>query len=523
MMNRLRWLLRGEAGFALPMALVLMVLGGLLIVPSVALVGTSLNAHRVADELDHKLYAADAGMEHGIWRLIYDDTFALPSAGGQVQWQLAEQINGATVTVTFRHEATDIYKIVSTATAADGSTITVEAYAQYSQGGNSIFNNAVVALNGDINMANNSRVHSNNYPDMDGDVYANGNVIVNTNAVVDGDASATGTITGGGSVNGVRTPGADRIDGDALWSQMSAKINDWKADAMNIACAACSYSYTRTANPWTVAAGAYNSNEYVQYGMRITATSGTWDFMRTVCVGAFTNNDLTISGGGTKTFYGPVNVGRNLVINASSGTVTFKDSVCVGGNLLVSGGATIVFEGKVKVGGLRFGNSTVPPLFRDTVWVLNDVTSTANGARITLGAVLYVQNTIVIDNSAWITGGQNIIADGDILIRNNAGLNLGVDPMVIPFLISTGGNVTIENNTTMTRAIVYAPAASPNGVITMGNNGNLMGSVVGRRVDMANNTTILYPIEFRSRTDLPGTGGGSPGAGLSFKSYTVNP
>jgi hypothetical protein len=51
------------------MALILLVVGGLLIVPTVNLTSTSLNYHRIIEENTQELYAADSGMQYAQWHL----------------------------------------------------------------------------------------------------------------------------------------------------------------------------------------------------------------------------------------------------------------------------------------------------------------------------------------------------------------------------------------------------------------------------------------------------------------------
>ena len=53
---------RGEAGVALPMVLVLLMLGSLLIIPSLNYVATSLKAGEIHEKNIKGLYAADAGV-----------------------------------------------------------------------------------------------------------------------------------------------------------------------------------------------------------------------------------------------------------------------------------------------------------------------------------------------------------------------------------------------------------------------------------------------------------------------------
>jgi predicted acyltransferase (DUF342 family) len=148
----------------------------------------------------------------------------------------------------------------------------------------------------------------------------------------------------------------------------------------------------------------------------------------------------------------------------------------------------------------------------------------ANGADIILGGSTYVEGYIDISNDNYINGGQNVIADGDITIGNNSGVNYGVALEEIPFLISTGGSIDILNNAGTTWAILYAnPNAVDGGEVNLAQGVELVGSAVGRTVHLQQDAEVIYPIEFRSRTDLPGTGGSTSPIGLRFNSYTINP
>ena len=60
---------KAEEGQALPMALVLLLVGALLVPPSLAYMDTSLKAKIAAEDKLKELYAADAGVEYALWYL----------------------------------------------------------------------------------------------------------------------------------------------------------------------------------------------------------------------------------------------------------------------------------------------------------------------------------------------------------------------------------------------------------------------------------------------------------------------
>ncbi len=61
-----------EAGFALIIVLVLLLLGSLTIVPVLAHLNNALKSGKIYEEKTDELYAADAGIEDAIWRIKYD-------------------------------------------------------------------------------------------------------------------------------------------------------------------------------------------------------------------------------------------------------------------------------------------------------------------------------------------------------------------------------------------------------------------------------------------------------------------
>src|SRR4030043_417417 len=65
----LRKILKSETGSALPAALALLLVGGLMVVPASVLTQTSLNANRIADDMDKSIYTADAGIEYTLWEI----------------------------------------------------------------------------------------------------------------------------------------------------------------------------------------------------------------------------------------------------------------------------------------------------------------------------------------------------------------------------------------------------------------------------------------------------------------------
>lgn len=64
--------IRDEKGQALILVMILLLVGGLIVTPLLSFMGTGLIAGRVFEEKAADLYAADAGVEDGIWQIKYD-------------------------------------------------------------------------------------------------------------------------------------------------------------------------------------------------------------------------------------------------------------------------------------------------------------------------------------------------------------------------------------------------------------------------------------------------------------------
>lgn len=99
--------LRNEDGRSLPAALIAITLGTVLLVPFLSFVSSRSLSTRAAAEAFEEQYAADAGVEFGIWSLLEDPTIktqADASPGTAVPVSFPEAINGLipSVTVTAR-------------------------------------------------------------------------------------------------------------------------------------------------------------------------------------------------------------------------------------------------------------------------------------------------------------------------------------------------------------------------------------------------------------------------------------
>ena len=133
----------------LPIALVLLALGGFLVVPAISLMTTNLHANRQIDRANLELYAADAGIENVLWS-IRDNPDVLPAGGSTVPLNLQDQtINGMnSVTTTITDVGNNIYRIDSIATSPDGHNTQVRSYIEPS--GNLSLFECALASPGDV-------------------------------------------------------------------------------------------------------------------------------------------------------------------------------------------------------------------------------------------------------------------------------------------------------------------------------------------------------------------------------------
>ena len=92
---------KGESGQALILALIMLALGSMFITPSLALAATTLKSGQMVEENMREIYAADAGTEDAMWRIIND-----PPASYPYSYEITG-INGMSVSVVIE-EVTSI-------------------------------------------------------------------------------------------------------------------------------------------------------------------------------------------------------------------------------------------------------------------------------------------------------------------------------------------------------------------------------------------------------------------------------
>jgi hypothetical protein len=152
---------KDEAGYALMWVLVVIILAGIILVPLFLLMTAGLTSSHNHEERMLRFYAADAGIEDGIYRVIHDEDPTTPND--------PLHMNDNTVNVTIQGPVEDnTYRITSTATDNDdGKSTTIESYVLLEVadfGG--LFDNAITSngnvtikpgntVNGDVQYAGN--------------------------------------------------------------------------------------------------------------------------------------------------------------------------------------------------------------------------------------------------------------------------------------------------------------------------------------------------------------------------------
>ena len=170
----MRFLKHRESGQALILVLILLALGGLMVVPALDFVGTSLNYDKTIEKKADEYHAADAGVHYALRKLLNS-----PTAFGSQQLPL--EVNDRTVSICAENVSGPIYKVISTATTEGGSSTTITSHVRINT---TPFDFGMASLDGDISMSGNAEVTS--LVPSDGDIYSNGNIYMSANSEVDG-------------------------------------------------------------------------------------------------------------------------------------------------------------------------------------------------------------------------------------------------------------------------------------------------------------------------------------------------
>lgn len=164
---------KNEAGYALVWVLILMIVSGLILMPLLLLMTTGIMSSQLHEERMQRFYAADAGIEDGMYNIIND--IGLPAnIGEQSSYTLDQELNNSTLDVTIYKADADTYRITSTATDNDnGKSTTIESYVSHNE--YSLFDN-VITSRGDIRIQPGATVEGTVQYNPDPEVFDPGDV-----------------------------------------------------------------------------------------------------------------------------------------------------------------------------------------------------------------------------------------------------------------------------------------------------------------------------------------------------------
>jgi len=291
----LKKLLRGQKGQALPIVLILLIIGGLLIVPTLNYASTSLKGYQVTERKAEELYAADSGVEYALIKLSKGET------------TLADyQLNGKTVSVTITDMGDGSYLITSTATSADGSSTTIHTGVSASGGFAFLFDNAITG-NDDVTLRPGTSVVGN----------------VTASGTVDGEENVTGTVTEGATID--NWPDAENDLRPFYWAQVEGE--------------------TPVPDGYTIdiSSGTEDERYSIAYDIGDTSSGN---------LSAAGNLDITGKGvaqlDGTIYVKGDFNVQPNCKIYLKGQTIYAEGSINFQPGCTVSGSGCIIAEGNVN-------------------------------------------------------------------------------------------------------------------------------------------------------------------------------
>jgi hypothetical protein len=365
--------LKDEAGQVLPMALILLVLGGLLVVPTLSFMTTNLTANMAVDQANLRLYAADAGIQYAFQQFAYDVDFN-PAGPLEFPPEL-NPVNGYNVSLDKQPAGDLAYKITSVAydPVADKTT-TIEAYflanaAQY-EVTHSPFDYAVTTLGGDLTMTGSSTISSDCSPTPcnEGNVWVNGDIILGWSNTIAGEATITGTCNREGNVLGGVVQGEAPERPAWLDNQVDCYIA-----STNVAAPVCG---SLPSGDWDRDAGTYGAVNVA--------------------------GNMTIGGGGTYTFTGPVCIGGNLTIRSGANFVTFQKPVKVGGYASFGGTGWVKFENPAPASTINYGSHAIGTVEGSGIYISGDSASAIlTSGTCSSGGAVNVQLQDSDDNSIW--------------------------------------------------------------------------------------------------------------------------
>lgn len=306
----------GQKGQALLITLVFLAVASLILAPLLALMATGARTQTAFMDKTRELYAADAGIDYGIWKIKDNpdaarttaDPYILPAVNDLPADVWIELLGTFSPSPDVPEVYYNYYKVTSSA----GGT-TVEAKVRY-RAGPTFFDKAVTST---------------------GDVSVHGN-----KTIIDGDVVAGGKVTY--PDDNIKGDVFDITDGEEVKEAVQLYINI--IDPFDVAETARIKTYVQVA-------GAENVTIY--------------------------NDGLTIND--SVTFNDPVIVNGDLKIQKKDVVVTFNSTLYVSGNFTTTANATVKLEDTVYIGGYLDLKGGAHFVGQQLVVVMGDIKLTGGG------------------------------------------------------------------------------------------------------------------------------------------------
>ena len=443
LLTTIRTKMKDESGQALAMALIMLVLGGLLVVPTLNFMSTNLRANIEVDEANQRLYAADAGIQYAFQQFAYDVDF--DPATDPLVFPAGTPVNGCEVTLA-RTPIDDLtYRVTSVARDLNTNEVTtIEAFfladVEQFETAPSPLDHAVATLGGDLTMTGSSSITSDCSPEPchEGDVWVNGNINLDWSCTIDGDADVTGTCNRPDNIEGTYTPGSDPVERP-----------EWLDNMVE-----CYVTNTNVPTPDFV--GQTWNEEY--------STNVTWGWAGPYNHGSVKisdNKNLTLNGTQSPaiyTFTGPVWVTGNLIINSGANFVNFQGPVRVDGYVEMGGTGWVKTVNQAEQSILAYGSYTAGTVQSSAIYISNASASVilTSGTYGEDGSVI-VQLQDSYDNVEWTNVSPcgtlptvNEINDNGTIRQNYIGGKpylravATVSGAACPFGITVGRNTTLH-------------------------------------------------------------------------------
>jgi hypothetical protein len=124
--------MRDQKGAALTLVFVLLVVGGLILTPLLGLMSTGLICGQIYERKTAELYAADAGVEDAIWKIMNGEESELPMECANAAWNYSYpgegsppfRVNGKDIEVSIEYQGDRVFRITSTAISTDTDSST---------------------------------------------------------------------------------------------------------------------------------------------------------------------------------------------------------------------------------------------------------------------------------------------------------------------------------------------------------------------------------------------------------------